>query len=131
MSIKIKRKKYYNSPETLNERRKEMKNPHIVRILEGTVIQNKPKTADDKSPVKGIWIEYWKKYSGVPIPKTCPLCGENFTPDDDADGCHIRKVNSEGDPYGKTYIIPGHHDCNCQREKTFKLKHSVVAVETK
>lgn len=58
-----------------------------------------------------------------------PFCGENFTPDDDADGCHIRKVNSERELYSKAYTIPRIMIAIAKGE-TVKLKFSVVAVET-
>ena len=81
------------------------------------------------------WIEYWKTITGLHVPDICPFCGKSLN-EGDAEGCHVViakdievSLNSKGqDVIRPLYIIPGHHDCNCQFGKMMQIKNPVVAV---
>ena len=107
-------------------------NPLITKLHVNQQVKNADDTKDDIPVVCDTWISYWKTFTMEDIPTTCPLCGKALT-EDEADGCHIlikpRSIISNDDYSKKEYIIPGHHECNCQFGEDFKLKIGIGAVE--
>lgn len=108
--------------------KRNMRNPKILCLKEGSKIRNASHTGDDH-PNEGTWLEYWKEHTKEAIPLVCPFCGKLLIEGPDVDGCHIRYYDDKGFISRNEYIIPGHHRCNCQFQQDFVLKKSVNAVE--
>lgn len=100
----------------------------------GDCVFNASETADEKPVAADFWIDYWKQMTGNEIPNICPFCGLPLNADE-AEGCHIVFPKSVEHLLGvmqkgvirPKYIIPGHHNCNCQFGKLFDVKCSVDA----
>lgn len=106
--------------------------PCITNLRVNQQIKNADNTQDDDPVFGGKWINYWKIFTMEDIPETCPFCGKKLVADE-AEGCHIQiksqSIISNGTYDSKLYIIPGHHECNCQFGEEFNLKIGVKAVE--
>ena len=104
-------------------------------LAKGSFVFNAKNTGDQKTMNGQPWIEYWKTITGLAVPDICPLCGESLN-EGDAEGCHVIiakdiEVSIKSiaqDVIRSQYIIPGHHECNCQFEKMMKIMNPVVAV---
>lgn len=100
----------------------------VQNLPVNTRIKNAEDTEDDNPPIGYGWIDYWKLYTGLQEPEYCPMCGQRFTDDNKAEGCHI-KLYHNGSASEKTYIIPGHHNSNTQFGQDFTLQSDVETVE--
>lgn len=108
----------------------------MYKILDkGSFVFNARNTGDQKTITGQPWIEYWKTITGLAVPDICPFCGGSLN-EGDAEGCHVVivkdievRLNSIAqDVIRPQYIIPGHHECNCQFGKMMQIKNPVVAV---
>lgn len=100
----------------------------VQNIPLNTSIKNAEDTGEDDPPMGDSWIEYWMRYCGNHVQERCPMCGQPFTDDNKAEGCHI-KIYNNGNISEKTFIIPGHHNCNTQFGQDFTLQSDVETVE--
>lgn len=123
--------KLFNSAQNALRGKRGFLRPHLNI---GDYVFNASETADEKPIAADSWIDYWKKMTGNKIPEICPFCGMPLKPEE-AEGCHIVFPKSIEHLFGvmqngvirPKYIIPGHHECNCQFGKLFEIKYSVDA----
>lgn len=103
--------------------------PEVLPLKSGDYVKNAKNTGNDTPSEGDSWIDYWEKHTGKKLPSVCPLCGKPFKENDQVDGCHVQVKGTDGRYRSKKYIIPGHHECNCQRSEEFPLSTDVDVVE--
>lgn len=107
-------------------------------LTKGSFVFNVRNTGDQKTMNGQLWIEYWKTITSLAVPDICPFCGESLN-EGNAEGClvviakdiEVRLNSIAQDVIRPQYIIPGHHEFNCQFEKMMKIMNPVVAYSRK